>query len=114
MDVEFVENVEGGTDSNVFSREVVTVDEYFSNLVDVVRIFTVVWIVAFMQKAGVAALDDRDRVGLDFVYSAENVTNLGVKGGLGAEEDVAVGVRGVVALFHERGIFADLSIVAAD
>jgi len=33
---------------------------------------------------------------------------------LGAEEDVAVGVGGLVAVVHELGVGADLAVVAGD
>ncbi len=106
--------VEGGADFDVFLREVVGVDEDFADLVGVFGILAVVGVVALFEETGVAALDGGDGVGLDFVHDAEDLPNLDVERGLGAEEDVAVGVGGFVAVVHQLGVGADLAVVAGD
>src|ERR1035441_4477693 len=106
--------VAGDADVDVFLGQVVLVNENLADLVGVVGIFAVLGIATFDQEAGVAALDDRRGVGLDFVRNAEDFRDLGVERRLRAEEDVAVGVGRIVAVVHEFGVGADLAVVAGD
>ena len=106
--------IEAQTDLDVLLRKVVAVDRHLANLVGSVGILAFVGVVVLEQDVAVAVLDDGLRVLLDLVHDAEDLGDLGVECGLGAEEDVAVGVGGVVAVVHQLGISADLAVVAGD
>jgi len=107
-------DVDAGTNFDVSLGEVVGMNEHFSNLVGSIGILAIVGVIALFEEAGVAALDGGDGVGLDFVHDAEDFPNLDVESGLGAEEDVTVGVGGFVTVIHQFGVGADLAIVASD
>ena len=107
-------DVEGGADLDVFLRKIVSMDEHFADLVGVVGVFAVFGVVALGEEAGIAALNDRRGVGLDFVHHAEDFRDLGAERRLGAEENVAVRVGGLVTVVHELGVGADLAVVAGD
>ena len=49
-------DVEGGAQLDVFLGKVVSVDEHFADLVNVVGIFASFWVAALGEKAGIAAL----------------------------------------------------------
>jgi len=66
------------------------------------------------QELAVAVPDDRLGVRLDLVHDAQDLGDLGVEGRLGAEEDVAVRVGGVVAVVDQLGVGANLAVVADD
>jgi hypothetical protein len=53
-------------------------------------------------------------VSLDFIHHPQGLGDLGVERGLGAEEDVAVGVGGFVAVIYQLGVGADFGGVAGD
>jgi hypothetical protein len=59
-------------------------------------------------------LDDRLGVALDLVHDVGHLGDLGVEHGLGAGEDVAVGLSGVVAVVDQLHVGADLSVVAGE
>ena len=49
-----------------------------------------------------------------FVYHSKDFNNFEIERALLAEEDVAVGVGGLVAIVHELGVGANLAVVAGD
>ena len=106
--------VEAEANLDVLLREVVLVDQDLADLVGGIGILAFFGVVVLEQELAVAVLDDRLGVGLDFVHDAEDLGDLGVERRLGAEEDVAVGVGGVVAVVHQLGVGADLAVVAGD
>lgn len=53
-------------------------------------------------------------MGLYFIHHSQDFRDLDVECRLRAEEDVAVGMGGLVAVVHELGIGADLAVVAGD
>jgi hypothetical protein len=83
--------VESSAELDVLLRKVVPVDEYFADLISVVGIFAGFGVVALGEEAGIAALDDRGGVGLDFVHHAQDFADFEVEGALLAVEDVAMG-----------------------
>ncbi len=107
-------DVECQTDVDVALRQILAVDEYLADLVGWVRVFALFGVGAAQEELAVAALNDRAGVGLDLVHDPQDLGDLGVERGLGAEEDVAVGVGGVVAVVHQLGVGADLAVVAGD
>ena len=78
-------------------------DEDFADLVGGVGVFAFVGVVVLEQKLAVAVLDDRFRVALDLVHYAEYLGDLDFESRLGAIENVAVGVGGLVAVVHQLG-----------
>ena len=89
-------------------------NQHLADLVGGVGVFAFLGVVVLKQELAVAVFDDGLGVGLDFVHHAQRLGNLGVECGLGAEEDVAVGVGGFVAVIHQLGVGADLAAVAGD
>jgi hypothetical protein len=71
-------------------------------------------VVVLEQELAVAVLDDRLRVGLDLGYHPQDFGDLDVERRLGAVENIAVGVGGLVAVVHQLCVGADLAIVAGD
>jgi len=71
-------------------------------------------VVVLKQELAVAVFDDGPGVGLDFVHHAQGFSNLCVKRGLGAEEDVAVRVSGLVAVVHKLCAGAYFTVVTGD
>ena len=89
-------------------------DQHLADLVGGVGVLALLGVVVLEQELAVAVFDDGLGVGLDFVHHAQDLGDLGVERGLGAEEDVAVGVGGLVAVVHQLGVGADLAVVAGD
>jgi len=79
-----------------------------------VGVFALLGVVVLKQELAVGVFDDGLGVGLDFVRHAEDFIDLGVKRLLRTEENVAVGMGSIVALFHKCSVVADLLIVTAD
>ena len=102
------------TDTNVLLRQVVLVDQHLADLVGGVGVFPFLGVVVLKQEVAIAVFDDGRRVGLDFVHHAKDLSDLSVERGLGAEEDIAVGVGGLVAVVHQFGVSADFPVVAGD
>ena len=89
-------------------------NQHLADLVRSVWVFAHVRVVVLDQELAVAVLDNRLGVLLDFGHHEEDFPNLVVEGCLGAEEDVAVGVGGIVSLLHECSVAADFAVVAPD
>lgn len=102
--------IEVETDADVFLREIVLVDQHFADLVGGLGILRLVGVVVVQEKLPVAVLDDRPGVGLDLVHDAQDLGDLGAQRRLGAEDDVTVGVGGVVPVVDRLGIDADLAV----
>lgn len=98
----------------VLLRQVVPVDQHLADLVDSIGVLAIVGVIVLEQKIAVAMLDDRLGVGLDLVHDAQDFGDLAVERSLGAEEDVAIGMGGVIAVIHQFRVGADLAVVARD
>lgn len=107
-------DVKAETDLDVLLREVVLMDQDLADLIGGIGIRALIGVVILDQELAVTALDDRLGVQLDLVHDPQDLGDLGVERRLGAEEDVAVWVGGVVAIVDQLGVGADLAVVAGD
>lgn len=89
-------------------------NQHLADLIDVVGVFPVFRIVVLAQEFTEAMFDNGLGMGLNLRHHAQDFGDLDVERRLGAVEDVAVGVGGIVAVVHQLGVGADLAVVAGD
>ena len=108
------DKVEAEADVDVLLRKVVTVDQHLAYLIGGIGVFSFVRVEILKKELPIALLYDAFGVRLNFFHHAEYFSDLGIECNLGAEEDVAIGVGGFVAVIDQFGVSTDLAIVAGD
>jgi len=106
-------NVESQAEVDVPLRQVVAVNQDLTYLVGRSGVLAFLWISTAQQEFAVAAFDHGLGVALNLVHDAQNLGDFGIQRCLGAEEDVAVRVRGFIAVIDQLGVGADRAIVTA-
>ena len=101
-------------DVDIFLRQIVVVDEHLTDLVGGIGVLAFLGVVVLEQELPIAVLNNEFGVRLDLVHHAQNLGDLGVKRGLGAEEDLPIGIGRLIAVVQKLAVGPDLAVIGGN